>query len=377
MPMPPYLESLGVRPSWMVSDEKRASLTYRCRRLNGLVNIYYWAMQWTVHRACNWSLGEEAYGFVLRERELWLLGIETVADLARTGWKTIAESVWVRKSGSPGRTGSISLAKIKRDDTGSIMPVNARHFDGGVEQGFPQFAGTDLADAVCFRDDVDCLPWQWICIKLGQAYTNAERHLKAEQIRWNGPPLFNHHGSGRELLADIETRQLDPRVVLSDLEQRRWARCEEIETVERAEAQRANVPPPILPSDPCEPVAESKVVALYGLADRTPFPAEPVAEKPAATRIPPRKEPQARAFLAYRLHRFSGMKQDDIASQLGKSQKTISAWTKQVKEWCEAGNPLPDSEAVSRKIQALDPAVLELGAQIEGRTPRQRNKANR
>jgi hypothetical protein len=91
----------------------------------------------------------------------------------------------------------------------------------------------------------------------------------------------------------------------------------------------------------------------------------------------PRKEPAAKAFLAYRLHRFSGWKQEDIAGKMGVAQKTISKWTTAVSKWCEAGNPLPDVDAVSRKIQSLDPAVIELGVQIERRTPRQRNKANR
>ena len=88
-----------------------------------------------------------------------------------------------------------------------------------------------------------------------------------------------------------------------------------------------------------------------------------------------RKEPHAKAFLAYRLWRFSGMKQIDIAGQMSKSQKTISGWVSSVKDWCETGNPLPDSEAVTRKIQSLDPAVIELGAEIEHRTPRQRHRA--
>ncbi len=120
------------------------------------------------------------------------------------------------------------------------------------------------------------------------------------------------------------------------------------------------------------PPREAKEKLAAGAVRET----EPQSEA-AVARLSKRKEPHARAFLAYRLHRFSGMRQNDIGGQFGKSQKTISTWIKRVREWCEAGNPLPDSEAVSRKIRALDPAVLELGARIEGRTPRQRHKADR
>lgn len=84
-----------------------------------------------------------------------------------------------------------------------------------------------------------------------------------------------------------------------------------------------------------------------------------------------RREPEARAFLAYRLHRFSGKKQEDIAPQMGVNQSTVSRWISAVKKWCEYGNPLPDVDAINRKIQSMDPKVIELGQQIENRTRRQ------
>ena len=125
---------------------------------------------------------------------------------------------------------------------------------------------------------------------------------------------------------------------------------------------------------------EAEIVARAIEAEADRIEAEIKAEVvPTRVRkkLGPRKEPTAKAFLAYRLHRFSGWKQEDIAGKMGVAQKTISKWTTAVRDWCEAGNPLPDADAVSRKIQSIDPAVIELGAQIERRTPRQRKKANR
>jgi len=86
------------------------------------------------------------------------------------------------------------------------------------------------------------------------------------------------------------------------------------------------------------------------------------------------KIPDDETVTSYCLQRFSGLTQECIAGQLDVSQKTISEWTREVKDWCEAGNPLPDVDTIDLKIQSLDPAVIELGAQIENRTPRQRKR---
>jgi hypothetical protein len=95
------------------------------------------------------------------------------------------------------------------------------------------------------------------------------------------------------------------------------------------------------------------------------------------------KEPSKDAFTAYRVWLVTGEKQEELAQRLMEplkrkvGQGTISRWLKQVKEWIEAGNVLPDlSEPLDSKPTPMDPERIELGERQDGRARHQRGRRN-
>jgi len=102
-----------------------------------------------------------------------------------------------------------------------------------------------------------------------------------------------------------------------------------------------------------------------------------VGEKPAAP-TKPAKRPVKRAFQAYWVGRVLGTSnQTEIAAEMVRrgsraTQGQVQRWLKAVEEWRAAGGILPTVEELSAQPQAVDPAILDMGARQDGRTPRQR-----
>jgi hypothetical protein len=251
MPKSSYLSSLGVLPTWKLSDDDLQSVPYRCRRMRGLINVYYWALTWTLHREDDWTLGEEPYPFLLDQKLLWILGIETIRDLAHAGWENTTERITVKEredpeEGASGPFGEISLSDVEWaaepwQEVGERLSVRAVSATSGRDEVV--FEGDDVVVSVCFQDHYQYIPWLTICSALDRAYKPVEQYLVAAHIRWNGSPVFRHHRSGWRLLEDISARRLDNAVVLQDLEHRRLELVAEVETVLRAQLQSAEVPP--------------------------------------------------------------------------------------------------------------------------------------
>jgi len=79
---------LGVLPPSQSPLARRSTIEYRGERLIGLINLYYWAMDWSVHAGHRWNLGERRSAFKLKNKELWLLGwkrLETWGSFGRDG----------------------------------------------------------------------------------------------------------------------------------------------------------------------------------------------------------------------------------------------------------------------------------------------------
>jgi hypothetical protein len=258
MPSPQYLEFSGVPPPSQTPREKRASAEYRCERLIGLVNLYYWAMQWTVHREGKWKLGEKQYAFSLREKQLWLLDLETIEHVGEyVGDKRVY--VHAQQATPPKRIGSFRLGGIRWGQyRRSVSAVGVAAEGDQVDHEAPEFVLGDRVLALDFPDDG--LPWELITGTLRQAYSNAADILAAARIVSKRPPLFRHFVSGRELLKDTKVRGIRFAQVLQDLEERRR---EVVEDVEHLWRQQIKIPGLAGRT----PVAESRRVKLFGPND--------------------------------------------------------------------------------------------------------------
>jgi hypothetical protein len=102
---------------------------------------------------------------------------------------------------------------------------------------------------------------------------------------------------------------------------------------------------------------------------------------PHQTPEPKLKAPDDRMFAAYRLKVVAGIKtQGEIAKILAKEygkkihQGTISVWLDRAEKWIAAGNVMPNLPGLGGEPQSIDPNVFEMGARLDGRTPRQREK---
>ena len=242
MSRPRYLEDYGVPPPSQVPKQKRATVEYRCERLIGLVNLYYWAMEWTVHWASKWRLGEKRYAFSLSEKQLWLLGLETIEQVGKTlGDQRIY--VHAQQATPPRRRGSFVLGSIRWGQSRrSVSAIGVAAEGDEFDHEPPGFVVGDRVLRLDFPDDVDVdhVPWPLISGMLDQGYTNATNDLTTAGINWTGPPLFRQFWSGQELARDIEVRKLESRVVLQDLEARRKEVVGDVEHAMRVRGTKPN-----------------------------------------------------------------------------------------------------------------------------------------
>lgn len=109
--------------------------------------------------------------------------------------------------------------------------------------------------------------------------------------------------------------------------------------------------------------------------------------RPARAPEPPSrsvKRPSDDSFRIYQLSVSTGESQTRVAEIFTQGtgrpmlQGQVSRHLQAVKKWLDAGNHLPElAPPPVRKIAPVDPAELDKGARRDGRTPRQRNKADR
>lgn len=278
MGQPAYLNRMVVLPSRQLSEDERQAPRYLLNRLGGALNVYHWALAWTLHKSSDWTLGEPPCPFVLNQQSLWVLGIETVRHLASLGWESIVETASVRpeKSGDT-VVGSIRLSDIEWDDEKQTVFAQAISWtspSGEDEKGPPIFRGHDLVLSVRFHDDLDCVPWVTLAGSLHRAFVNAEPYLRPVQANWPGPPFFRHFEHGHELLDDIRQRQENANDVLADLEQHRRKRLAEIGACRRAADSKKGQPAKgIANADPTDGNDASASSPSVKTTDNTPKPA--------------------------------------------------------------------------------------------------------
>ena len=238
MSRPDYLETDGVPPPSQSPKKRRATVEYRCDRLVALVNLYHWTMQWTLHASEKWQLGEKAYRFELREKQLWALGIETLEQAAKQSWSADLHviRVTVQQKRPPRRTGVIILSNVKWGQYLRSLTAVATKGDKFDHQP-AEFLHEDLVLRITFSSRPSCVPWDLISSMLRQAYVNTEDDLKDARIEWGGPPFYEEFITGQELLVDATDRGLRPRVLLRNLERHRRKFVRDAEAV-----LRANVP---------------------------------------------------------------------------------------------------------------------------------------
>jgi hypothetical protein len=243
MPRPAYLDAgTGCpRPS-TITAEARDSDVYRCRRLRGLLNLYHWAMEYSLHCASDWKLGESPYSFTFTEGDLWKLGIETVGDLASSSCRAIAQSVHAEKRGNSSEFGSfnprsLTLVEPPQDqpDSAATGKWNPRYTVKSTSRAGSDatpllFDEKDLVGPVRFYhpelDDGAGVDWQEriplieISPRLRNASNCAEKFLASCGAKWNGPFFLNFERA-RELLKHLDAKRIDSKSALADLEQHR------------------------------------------------------------------------------------------------------------------------------------------------------------
>ena len=123
-------------------------------------------------------------------------------------------------------------------------------------------------------------------------------------------------------------------------------------------------------------------VSLPDLAPGTPTRLCQTTEAPSH---PPPTYPSKKAWQAWFIHtRLGETNQTEIAEIMIQNgtpatQGQVSKWLKEVREYIAAGGKEPDPEKLdempesdARTILSVDPALLDMGARQDGRTPRQR-----
>jgi len=151
MPRPAYLETYGVLPPSQSPETERATVEYHCNRLIALVNLYYWAMQWTLHAAHRWKLGEGAYPFELRQKELWAIGLETLEQAAKETWPADLKliRVMVQQKRKPRRMGVIIFSNVHWGQYRKSLAAKAAQGDE-FDSEPPEFVGEDLVLKITF-----------------------------------------------------------------------------------------------------------------------------------------------------------------------------------------------------------------------------------
>ena len=304
--LPSYLKSLVFRRPSLASDADRQSVKFRCRRMRGILNLYSWAMAWTIHDANDWQLGVEPRPFTLNTPCLSLMGIETLGDIPRE-WDEIAKYIGIPKVGGFGQSGLVQIEDFRWDDendTLKVQPTSRMITNLGVDDetgegnllepsdlptitfdqddlvtcvhfamygtcphcqgqvlttsrnslcsGCSNFEDIRLIDAVyvdlAFGENHQFIPWFEITGELQAAFRSLEPHLKAERINWTAPPYFRRRQFGIDLLNDIDLRREDPQIVLADLEQSRKKHEDDVNSILRTAVNREHPP-----SDPPPP----------------------------------------------------------------------------------------------------------------------------
>jgi hypothetical protein len=241
MPRPDYLNAYVDRPQpSSVAPESRTTNVYRCRRLRGLLNLYHGALEYTLHCASDWTLGQAAYAFRLTEGDLWLLGIETVGDLASatsTSLLPIAESVQATKRGESGAFGSFNPRVRVQGDPEKGFRFKS-HSRAGSDASPLLFDENDIVNSALFYSPecgrfstvewLDRLPWLGISTALRKASNYAELFLQKCGAKWDGPFYLNFEHGG-QLLKYLRLKRVDDETALVDLEQHRLGCITQIE----------------------------------------------------------------------------------------------------------------------------------------------------
>lgn len=166
-------ESWLVQRPTLVPIEERNSLWYRTQRLGGLLVLNHWALDWTIHQASGWSLGESPNSMHYGHVELALLGWETLNDLESVGIGDLPERIAVRENA--------------------------------------------LVTGIDFHPDWQRLPWSPMTTAIRKAFLAVEQELVAAGLDWHDVPYFEQCRCGKELLDEIAKRGWRPAEVLSDL----------------------------------------------------------------------------------------------------------------------------------------------------------------
>jgi hypothetical protein len=241
-------------------------------------------------------------------------------------------------------------------------------------------------------------PLKDFLIAVGDAYRCAYSRIAAmEPVLDERPQLWQrvcelcNRAMAADLRGRVEFRELETRLI--SVRDQTWKLLRWKEEVCRSETLAPDAP--ISQEEAVEMFrlrefpfrqAFDALVQLYSaiapppLADSKPAPVEPnaitIPENPSLER----PEPSEEAFKAYRAQIATGKNQTELAEfltgQLQRpiSQVQVSRWLSQVKEWLEAGNVLPDLPTLEKKPAPIDRARIDLGEQLEGRTPLQRQR---
>jgi len=292
--LPSYLKSMVFpRPS-RASDVDGQSVEFRCRRLQGMLNLYSWAMAWTVHDINDWRLGLEPRPFTVNSTCLSLMSIQALDDLPRE-WAEIADVIRVRRSNDSCapvasvrfedvvwdeendtltvRPASIATTSFNVDDnTGSLKSLEHRKVPSAEytqhdyvtsvyflmygtcpicnEQvrttsrnvlcpGCSTFEGGSLKEPVSvdvtFGANHRFISWLEISGEMQDAFRSVDPDLRKAGIKWTAPPFFREFQCGVDLLEDMVIRGQKPQIVLADLEEERRRRENELNSVIRAE----------------------------------------------------------------------------------------------------------------------------------------------
>ncbi|HKQ50462.1 MAG TPA: hypothetical protein VJZ71_20485 [Phycisphaerae bacterium] len=94
-----------------------------------------------------------------------------------------------------------------------------------------------------------------------------------------------------------------------------------------------------------------------------------------------RDEPSKKAFKAYLSHKLGDLTQTEIAARMGTSQGQVSRWVRQVKQWLELGNQIPDETRQiiePNRVLPMDPALIDSGPrQVSGTKARLQGQKQR
>ena len=136
--------------------------------------------------------------------------------------------------------------------------------------------------------------------------------------------------------------------------------------------------------NPLRRYARELATMLTEVRDRVKEPICPAlagAEPAVPDHVSPAKLPNRPPDIAFRAWwiRESGLasKQREIAEKITQqgtpaTQGQVSKWLKAVEDFQKAGGVVPTVDELKARPQAVDPAILDMGARQDRRTPRQR-----